>query len=104
MFSGINEILIVAAIVLAIIFIPRITASRNGGRPRVPSRIKPGFTLSGRQRLAIFATLIWLVFWAVYYEPWHKEWKLFVYIGAGPVLVLWGTIWALKGTQRNSHR
>jgi hypothetical protein len=104
MFSGMNEILIIAAIVLALIFIPRLNATRKAGRPGVSSVVPSGIALSGRQRLAILATLIWLFFWAAYYEPWHKEWKLFVYIGAGPVFVLWGTIWALKGAQRNSRR
>ena len=100
MFSGINEILLVAAIVLAIILIPRITASRNPGRPRVPSRVKSGFALSGRQRLAILVSFFWIVFWAVRYEPWQKEWKLFVYIGLGPVLVIWGLFWALQGLRK----
>lgn len=104
MFSGMNEILLVAAIILALIFIPRLNATRKAGRPGVPSAAKSGFELSGRQRLAIFASIIWLTFWAVQYEPWQSEWKLFVYIGAGPVLVLWGAAWALKGAHRNSRR
>ena len=98
-----NEILLIAALVLALIFIPRLNATRKAGRPGVPSAVKSGFGLSGWQRLAILASIVWLVFWAAYYEPWHKEWKLFVYIGAGPVLVLWGAVWALKGAHRNSH-
>ena len=104
MFSGINEILLVAAIVLAIIFIPRMTASRNAGRPRVPSRIKPGFTLSGRQRLTVLVSFFWMAFWAVYFEPWQKDWKLFIYIGPGPILVIWGALWALQGVQSRSNR
>ncbi len=100
MFSGINEILIVAAIVLAIIFIPRITASRNNGRPRVSSRIKLGFALSGRQRLAMLVSFFWVAFWAVYFEPWQKEWKLFIYIGPGPILLILGLWWALQGLQK----
>ena len=97
MFSGMNEILLIAAIVLALIFIPRMNVTRKAGRPGVPSAAKSGFWLSGRQRLAILASIIWLAFWAVHYEPWQREWKLFVYIGAGPILVSWGLWWALKG-------
>ena len=104
MFSGINEILLVAAIVLAIIFIPRMTASRNTGRPRVPSRPTPGFALSGRLRLAIIVSLSWVAFWAVYFEPWQKEWKLFIYIGPGPILIIWGTLWVMQGVQSRSNR
>ncbi len=97
MFSGMNEILLIAAIVLVVIFIPRVNASRKAGRPGVRSAARSGFALSGRQRLALFASIIWLVFWAVHYEPWQREWKLFVYIGAGPILVTWGLWWTLKG-------
>jgi hypothetical protein len=100
MFSGINEILLIAAVVLAVIFIPRITKSRIAGRPQPQLRITAGFRLSGRQRLAVLATLIWLAFWAVYYEPWGKDWKLFAYIGAGPVLITWGLWWTMAGRRR----
>ncbi len=100
MFSGINEILLVAAIVLAIIFIPRMTASRNTGRPRALTIVPPGFALSGRQKLAILVSFFWVAFWAVYYEPWQKEWKLFVYVGPGPILVIWGLLWALRGLRK----
>ena len=100
MFSGINEILLVAAIVLAIIFVPRITASRNSARPRFPSGVKPAFSLSGRHRLALLFSFFWVAFWAVYFEPWYKEWKLFVYIGPGPVLLLWGLFWVRQGLQK----
>jgi hypothetical protein len=100
MFSGINEILLIAAIVLALIFIPRLNATRTAGRPGVSSIVKSGFALSGRQRLAIFASIIWLAFWAVYYEPWQREWKLFIYIGASPLLISWGLWWTLRGRRR----
>jgi len=100
MLSGINEILLIAAIVLAIIFVPRITASRNGARPRVLPGVKPGFTLSGRRRFALLASFFWVAFWAVYFEPWQKEWKLFIYIGPGPVLALWGLLWSRQGLQK----
>ena len=95
MFSGMNEILLIAAIVLALIFIPRINATRKAGHPGGPAVAPARIALSGRQRLAILASILWLAFWAVHYEPWQREWKLFVYIGAGPVLVTWGLWWTL---------
>ncbi len=99
MFSGMNEILLIAAIVLALIFIPRLNTSRKTktAGPGVPSWAKSGIRLSNRQRLAILLSIFWLAFWTVHYEPWHREWKLFIYIGAGPILVTWGLWWALKG-------
>lgn len=99
MFSGFNEILLVAAIVIAILFIPRLTANRGGVRQRAA---KSGLTLSGRQRLSILVSIIWVTFWAVYCEPWHGEWQFFAYIGAGPVLVVWGAFWVLRGGQGKS--
>ena len=97
MFSGLNEILLIAAIVLAVIFLPRIPKTRKAAPPRIRSQAATGLVLSGRQRFAILASIIWLAFWTVYYEPWGEEWKLFAYIGAGPVLVTWGLWWTLKG-------
>jgi len=77
MFSGANEILLIAAIVLAIIFLPRINKPANISPRQVRSQIAPAIALTSRQRLAILASLVWLAFWAVYYEPWGEEWKLF---------------------------
>lgn len=100
MFSGMNEILLIAAIVLALIFIPRINATRVAGRPRVQSGERARFSPSGRQRLALLVSFFWVVFWAVYFEPWQKEWKLFIYIGPGPILVVWGLFWAMRGQRK----
>ena len=100
MFSGIHEILLIAAIVLAVIFLPCISKPANMNPRQVRSRTAPAIALSSRQRLAILASLVWLAFWAGYYEPWGEEWKLFAYIGAGPVLVTWGLWWTLKGHRR----
>jgi len=97
MFSGLNEILLIATIVLAVIFLPRINKTRIAAPARIRRQAALGFMLSGRQRLAILASIIWLAFWAVCYEPWGAEWKLFAYIGAGPILVSWGLWWSLKG-------
>jgi len=99
MFSGFNEILLVAAIVIAIIFIPRLIATRDAGSQRAA---RSGLTLSGRQRLSILVSIIWVTFWAVYCEPWRSEWQFFAYIGAGPVLVVWGAFWVLRGRQGRS--
>ena len=101
MFSGFNEILLIAAIVLALIFLPRINTSRAVGRPGASSGLRSGFALSSRQRLAVLASFVWIAFWAVYCEPWQKEWKQFVYFGAGPLLVAWGLWWVGKGRHRN---
>jgi len=100
MFSGINEILLIAAIVLAVIILPRINKSATLHPTHVRARTKPAIALSGRQRFAMLASLIWLAFWAVYYEPWGEEWKLFAYIGAGPVLITWGIWWARSNRRK----
>jgi len=79
MFSGIHEILLVAAIILAVIFLPRINKSAGSRPAHVRSRPAAGMFLTGRHRLAILASFIWLAFWAVYYEPWGEEWKRFLH-------------------------
>ena len=99
MFSGFNEILLVAAIVLALIFIPRLNATRAAGRQGAQSTPSARLALSGRQRLAILASILWLAFWAVYDEPWHREWQHFAYFGVGPLLVAWG-LWWVRGSRR----
>ncbi len=104
MFSGINEILLTAVIVLALIFLPRLAASRNAARSQRLARRQPGFSLSGRLRLALLVSFVWIAFWVVYFEPWQKEWKWFVYIGPGPLLVIWGAFWVLQGLKNRSNR
>jgi len=53
--------------------------------------------ISGRGRLAILASVIWLVATALWLQPWAGNQTLFVGIGAAPVVVGWGVWWVVSG-------
>ena len=101
MFSGIQEILVIIAILLGIFFIPRMTgkyrSSASGERRPVSVR----FQLSGRRRLALLVSLLWSLGAAIYLEPWHAPFKPFLFYGLGPVLLFWGIIWVVAGYSAN---
>ncbi len=98
--SGIQEILVIVGIILAIIFIPRITSRNQSKRPPVLRRGNPVSRFSGRMRLAVIASLLWLFAAAVYFEPWSRHPKPFLYFGLGPVLLGWGVGWVIAGFRR----
>jgi hypothetical protein len=52
---------------------------------------------SGRWRLAILASVVWLAAAAFWLKPWAGELTLFVGIGAAPVMVAWGAFWVIAG-------
>ena len=102
MFSGLQEILLIVFIVLAIVFLPR-----TAGRRRTPVatdrlRRRSYVRLSGPLRLAILGSLVWLFLAAVYFEPWHRDPSLYLYAGAGPVVLFWGILWIVAGFR--NHR
>jgi hypothetical protein len=94
--SGLQEILLIVGIVLAIVFIPRMTNRRSAETP--PERRAPA--LSGRMRLAIVASLVYAAAVAAYLQPWKKETMFFVYVGLGPVAVGWLLFWVVAGFRR----
>jgi hypothetical protein len=96
--SGFQEILLIAVILLGIFFIPRMTA-RQSGRPAIRSARPqlPGLP-TGKLRLALVASLLWLLGTLVYFEPWRNSGlKPFLIWGLGPVVVFWCARWVWKG-------
>ena len=102
MFSGIQEILLILIIVLAIVFLPRITGRRQASVVNGRSRRRPHLKLSGPLRLAILGSIAWLFLTAVYFDPWHRALPPYLYFGAGPVLLFWGILWIAVGFR--NHR
>lgn len=90
--SGIQEILLILLIVLAIFFLPRVMAKRSAPKTRRPE--KP---MSGKIRLAVAASLIWAALLAAFLQPWEKDPFLFAYFGVGPVLLGWLVGWVIVG-------
>jgi hypothetical protein len=100
MFSGIQELLILVIIILAIFFLPRIMAKDQNQKASFPVLIAPVLRLSGRLRLAILISLLWLLLSAAYYQPWQASFLPFLYAGVGPLIAGWGTFWVILGFKK----
>ena len=94
MFSGVQEILVLVIIILGILFLPRIL---NRGQETRPAASSSAFTLSGRMRLALAASVIWPALIAAFLQPWKQDLITFLYVGPGPVVVLWIVYWVITG-------
>jgi len=90
--SGVNEILVVVAILAAIFLLPRMMPAKRQIKAPAPS-----ITISGKIRLAIAASVIYPLATAAYFQPWRKDMVLFLYIGIGPVALAWLLAWVYVG-------
>ena len=97
MFSGIQEILVLVIIILGILFLPRIL-NRGGEKPSAAA--KPTVVLTGRMRLAIAASVLWPALIAAFMQPWKQEPFPYLYLGLGPVAMVWILYWVLTGFRR----
>ncbi len=100
MFSGIQELLLLVIIILAIFLLPRLMA--KGQKQKISSPVVGSFALklSGRLRLAILISIFWLLLSVAYHQPWQTDWRPFLYAGIGPLIVGWGTYWVVKGFKK----
>ena len=96
--SGFQEILIVAGIVLAILFLPRVMGSRRVA----PEIQRPAFRLSGRLRMAIAASVVYPGLIATLVQPWNGEMARFLYLGLGPVVLGWLLYWIIDGFKKKN--
>ena len=94
MFTGIQEILVLVAIIVGILFLPRIL---NRGQTKAPVETQPQFVLSGKMRLAIGASIVWPAAVAAYMQPWKNDLYTYLYIGLGPVALIWIIFWIYTG-------
>ena len=97
MFSGIQEILVLVIIILGILFLPRIF---NRGQEKRPAVSRPVFVISGKMRLAIAASVLWPAVMAAYIQPWEKDLYHYLYLGVGPVALIWIIYWVLTGFRK----
>lgn len=98
MLSGIQEILVIIVILLAILFIPRMMSPQR--RPQASKKIRPLGNirnLSARWRLAIVVSLLWLLGTAVCFRPWQGALEAFLLFGGGPVILGWCIAWVVAG-------
>ncbi|UCF95250.1 MAG: hypothetical protein JSW39_14220 [Desulfobacterales bacterium] len=96
--TGIQEILVLVVIVLAVFLLPRVM-----GREQEKKSAKPAFSLSGRMRLAMAASVFWPALIAAFLKPWQTSWLPFIYVGIGPVILGWVIFWVWAGF-RNFRR
>lgn len=90
-----QELLVVLVIVLAIFYLPR----RLGRKP-VPEPIRRSPPLTGRMRLAIALTLLWIAGAAALLEPWQGDALPFLFLGTGPPAAAWGAAWVWSGYRK----
>jgi hypothetical protein len=92
---GMQEILVLVAIVVAIVCIPRMTRRHR----EVPSD-RPAPPLTGKIRLAIAVSVLWPALLAAFLKPWQKDVDVFLYIGFGPVVLGWLVYWVAAGFRK----
>jgi hypothetical protein len=97
MFSGIQEILVLVIIVLGILFLPRVL---NRGQEKQTTETHPTVVLTGRMRLAIAASALWLAIIAAVMQPWEQDLFPYLYLGPGPVAIGWILFWVLTGFRK----
>jgi hypothetical protein len=97
MFSGIQEILVLVAIILGILFLPRIL---NRGQEKKPAASRPAVVLSGKIRMAVAASVLWPAAIAAFMQPWKEDLVPYLYIGLGPVILGWVIYWVYTGFLR----
>ncbi len=93
---GYQEILIISAIVLAVIFIPRIM---NPQKPP-PRLVFQKKRISGGRRAALAASAVYPLIVAAVMQPWKGNMVSFLYMGLGPVLIVWLIYWVVQGFMR----
>jgi hypothetical protein len=93
---GFQEILIISAIVVGVIFIPRVMEQK---RPSV-RLVRSPKRLTGRWRLAIALSIVYPLSVAAVMQPWRGAPFGYLYLGLGPVLLGWLLFWVFRGFSR----
>jgi hypothetical protein len=104
-----QEILVILAIGLAVLVIPRMmnrNVTSNAQRPlrfvsgpqSIAAFLKGG--LPGWMRLLIVLSILWIGGCALYFKPWEQDSLFFFSVGLGPVVAVWGGIWVWAGYRK----
>ncbi len=93
--SGFHEILLVAAILLGILFLPRMLQKKGA-----QASTRPAIVISRNLRIAIAASVIYPIVAAAFLQPWRKDMILFLYAGVGPVILGWLFYWVFTGRKK----
>lgn len=106
-----QEILVVAAIALAIFFLPRLMGRKSSSEAQQQSLSQHPFQspsvnrvskirLTGWVRLSILITFLWVSACAAFLKPWEGNTLMFIMASAGPVIVYWGGVWVWFGYKK----
>ncbi|MRR17505.1 MAG: hypothetical protein EG826_13715 [Deltaproteobacteria bacterium] len=95
-----QEILVVAAVVVAIFLLPRLFGKKSAPETPPPGRSLAPPPLTGRIRLAILITVLWVAGWAAVLKPWEGNRFLFICLTLGPILLIWGGVWVWFGFRK----
>jgi len=96
--SGLQEILVIVLIFVLIFFLPRLKG--RGGEKRSQKTLQ---ALSGKLRLALVISVVWLLLWTAYFQPWTGRVLGFAVVGLCPVALGWGVLWILDGFRKNQN-
>ncbi len=96
--SGLQEILVIVLIFVLIFFLPRLKG--RGGEKRSQKTLQ---ALSGKLRLALVVSVVWLLLWTAYFQPWTGRVLGFAVVGLCPVALGWGVLWILDGFRKNQN-
>jgi len=92
-----QELLVLVVVGLAIFFLPRMMGRRKAPSPD-PAPLSR--SLTGRMRLSILVTFLWIASWAAFLKPWERDPLTFAYLALGPTVVLWGAFWVWLGYRK----
>ena len=92
-----QEFLIIIVIALVIFFLPRTMGRVPAPEPK---SINILIALSGWMRLAILVTIFWIAGVAAFLPPWEGKTIEYLYVGLGPVVAVWGTVWVWFGYKK----
>ncbi len=90
-----QEMVVLIVIALAIFYIPRVM-----GRKPNPEPVSRPPALTGWMRLAILTTAFWVAGFAAFLKPWEGETLLFLSVGLGPAVAIWGAVWVWAGYKK----
>lgn len=97
-----QEFLVIAIIILALFFLPRLTNRQSAPAPDRNDGLMT--TLTGWMRLAILVSVFWIAGWAAYLQPWNgRNTFVFFYIAIGPLAAAWGAFWVWSGYKNHHH-
>jgi hypothetical protein len=96
MLSGLREILVVAAVLLALFLVPRLVRSKRGSAA-APAADGGNANGNGLVRLALLLSALWVSVSFVLLNPTAGSWVPFFGVGVLPVALGWGIRWVALG-------